>query len=188
VLSGTGLFSVEPETGKLLWHYPWGRLDTANVCDPLVFDTKVFIASSYLVAQGALLDIEGDKPKELWRNGNLEPDISSSTYVDGYIYGCSGDGPFPFRCIDAKTGDVMWEETMKRVTHIVSDRKLIILEEDGTLRVAEATSAAYRQISTGNFLGDERKREKFWTPPVLYKGKIYCRGWQKSLCCVDVRK
>jgi outer membrane protein assembly factor BamB len=190
LFSGTGLFSVDPETGKQFWHYAWGRPDTANVVDPLVFDNKIFIASAYLVAQCALLDLSGDEPKEVWRNKNLETDISSSVYVDGYIYGCSGDqgGLLPFRCIDVKTGEVMWEKTMRMVTLIAAEGKLIILEEDGTLRVAEATPAAYREISSGKLLGNGRKPGKFWTPPVLYKGRIYCRDWFRSLFCVDVRK
>jgi outer membrane protein assembly factor BamB len=190
LFSGTGLFSVEPETGKQLWYYEWGRPDTANIADPLVFENKVFIATAYFVAQCALLDINGDEPKEMWRNRNLETDISSSIYVDGYIYGCSGDqgGYLPFRCIDAKTGKVMWEKTMWTVTLIAADGKLLILEERGTLHVAEATPVSYKEISSGNLLGDKRKLEKFWTPPVLYKGKIYCRDWHQSLFCVDVRK
>ncbi|MBA7524890.1 hypothetical protein ES705_17035 [subsurface metagenome] len=34
----------------------------------------------------------------------------------------------------------------------------------------------------------ERKLRQFLTPPVLYKGKIYCRNYAGDLICIDVSK
>ncbi len=94
------------------------------------------------------------------------------------------------RCLDVETGEVMWEEDFKRnpISLMAADGKLIILAEDGTLHIAEATPSAYKEISSADVLGGERKYERFWTPPVLYKGKIYCRDWSRFLICVDVSK
>jgi hypothetical protein len=80
----------------------------------------------------------------------------------------------------------MWEERMKTASLIAADRKLIILEENGILHIAEATPSSYKEISSCDVLDGEEKLIKFWTPPVLCNGKIYCRNIAGDLVCIDV--
>jgi outer membrane protein assembly factor BamB len=82
----------------------------------------------------------------------------------------------------------MWEKEMKMASLIAADGKIIILEEDGTLHIAEATPSSYQELSSGDVLEGEQKSRKFYTPPVLYKGKIYVRNWIGDLVCIDVNK
>jgi len=188
LFSSTGLFCVEVETGKQVWvfEYPLG---TANCADPILIDDKVFISAGYTTDQGTLLEITGDEPKVVWQNKNMGTEFSTCAYVDGYLYGSDGDanGFLPFRCIDAKTGDVMWEEKMKMVSITVADRKLIVLEEDGILHIAEATPSSYKETSCCQ-LPSKTGFHKWWTPPVLCNGRIYCRNWAGDLVCIDVSK
>ena len=188
-----GIHSVEVETGKVLWLYEWELYSGAQIADPLIFNNKVFITEYDDIGGCVLLDIKGEEPKVLWKNLNMFSEISSHVIIDGYIYGCEGGPDAGFsslRCLDVETGEVMWEEDFKRrpISLIAADGKLIILAEDGTLHIAEATPSSYKEISSGDVLGGERKYERFWTPPVLYKGKIYCRDWSRFLICVDVSK
>jgi outer membrane protein assembly factor BamB len=134
------------------------------------------------------LDISDDKPKALWRNKNMSNHFSSCVRVDGYIYGTHGQvgGTNPFRCIDLETGNIMWEKDMRMVSLIAANGKLIILEENGTLRIAEATPLYYTEISHADVLEAEQKSRQFWTPPVLCNGKIYCRNNHGDLICIDV--
>ncbi len=190
LFSGTGLSLVEVKGGKQLWFYEWGRTDTANCADPIVIEDKVFISAGYMADKGALLDITGNVPRVVWENENMGTEFSTAVYVDGYLYGSDGDhGELcPLRCIDVKTGDVMWEKEMKMASLIAADGKLIILEEDGTLHIAEATPLSYKEISSGDVLEGEKKMRKFYTPHVLYKGKIYIRNFAGDLICIDVSK
>ena len=188
LFSGTGLSLVEVKGGKQLWFYEWGRTDTANCADPIVIEDKVFISAGFVLDKGALLEITGNVPRVIWENENMGTEFSTCVYVDGYLYGRDHGGLLPFRCIDVKTGDVMWEKEMKMASLIAADGKLIILEEDGTLHIAEATPASYKEISSCDVLGGERRVRMFWTPPVLYKGKIYCRNYAGDLVCIDVSK
>ncbi len=166
---------------------------TGYVVDPVVFDNKVFISSSETNAQGVLLDIKGNKPRVLWQNENMSNHISTSVYIDGYLYGIVGDY-FPstrdctFRCIDVKTGEVMWEQEMRGASLMAADGKLIILEDDGILHIAEATPSSYKEISSRIIHENEEMPPKYWTPPVLYRGKIYCRNYYGDLVCIDVSK
>jgi hypothetical protein len=82
----------------------------------------------------------------------------------------------------------MWEEKMRPASLISTDGKLIILEENGTLRIAEATPSSYQEIASCDILEGERTVRKFWTPPVLCNGKIYCRNYNGELVCIDVSK
>jgi outer membrane protein assembly factor BamB len=191
IYNNGGLYTVDIQTGEQLWYYKWIDYEVA---DPILFDNKVFISSGATAAsddnsQGILLDISGNEPKVLWQNENMKNHFSTCVYVDGYIYGIDGyQGGGPFLCIDAKTGDVMWEKKMKMASLMAADGKLIILEEDGTLRLAEAVPSSYNEISNHNVLEGKRTKRKFWTPPVLYKGKIYCRNFYGDLVCIDVSK
>ena len=92
------------------------------------------------------------------------------------------------RCIDADTGEIKWEEVMEMGQLLVANGKLIILERYGTLHIAEATPSSYKEISNGHVYESENKKGKFWTPPVLYKGKLYCRDQYGYLICIDVSK
>ncbi len=140
------------------------------------------------------------KPKVIWNNKNMSSDTRSPIMIDGYIYGVEGGlgvRHSSLRCLDVETGEVMWEEELKTIENywglksvslLAADGKLIILEEEGTLHIAEATPSSYKEISNGDVLEGERKYETFWPPPVLYRGKIYCRDLSGLLICVDVSK
>jgi len=190
LLSGLGLASVDPETGKKMWFYEWGQTNTARCTDPIVFDGKVFLSAGYMVDQGTLVEMTGNVPRLVWENGNMGSEFSACVYVDGYLYGSNGDHAkeCQLRCIDVNTGEVMWEEEMKMASLTAADGKLIILEENGTLRIAEETPSSYKEISSCDVLEGERTTRVFFTPPVLCNGKIYCRNNPGDLICIDVRK
>ena len=196
LFSGTGLFSVDVHTGNPLWFYEWydqsGGDKTAqtNAADPIVFDNKVFISSCYGIKRGALLNISGNEPNVLWQNENMKNYFSSSVLVDGYLYGIDEEtGKLnTLRCVEWETGHLMWEKKIEMASLIAADGKIIILEEDGTLHIAEATPSSYQEISSGDVLEGEQKGRQFWTPPVLCNGKIYCRNFYGDLVCIDVSK
>ena len=198
-----GMHSVEVETGNVLWLFEWELYSGNYIPDPLIFNNKVFIPEFIDVAAGmmdftevtgcVLLDIGGAEPKVLWKNLNMFSEISNPVMIDGYIYGCHG-GPQKgigiLRCLEIETGEVMWEENLGKqpaLSLMASDGKLIILEENGTLRIAEVTPSSYTEISSCE-IPAEKGINKWWTHPVLYKGKIYCRNYVLVLVCIDVSK
>ena len=118
--------------------------------------------------------------------------VSTCVLVDGYLYGCHdpvgwGGGGI-LRCLDARTGQVIWEQDFKRTVSLsAADGKLLILTERGLLAVADASPKAYRELSRVQVF-DENTTALCWTPPVLCRGRIYCRSRDGKLVCVDVRK
>ena len=170
----------------MLWKYEWDDYIETQVADPLIFDNKVFITMYEEKFGCVLLDIEGEDSKVLWKNRNLYSEISSPVIVDGYIYGCNS-GPDKchdsLRCLDVETGDVMWEVDLGTISLIAADGKLIILNNFGTLYIAEATPSSYKEIVSCTVL-----KPTCWSPPVLCQGKIYCRNNRGDLVCIDVSK
>ncbi len=82
----------------------------------------------------------------------------------------------------------MWEKKMKPVQLISANGKLIILEQIGTLHIAEAQPSGYTELSSGDVAENEPRPGRFYTNPVLCKGKIYCRNLAGDLICIDVSK
>ena len=64
---------------------------------------------------------------------------------------------------------------------------MIVITAKGTLHIAEATPTAYVEVSSCD-LTVESGVNKWWTPPVLCNGKIYCRNYSGDLVCIDMSK
>ena len=117
-------------------------------------------------------------------------DVGTCVRVDRYLYGSDGfQGRLFLRCLDFFTGELMWEQAMHRggtVAVAAAGDKLLVLEDDGNLHIAEATPEAYKEISSCRIPSEGGN--KWWTPPVLYRGRIYCRNYTGDLVCLGVRK
>jgi outer membrane protein assembly factor BamB len=185
-----GLSSVNAKTGELQWFYDWKLYWKVSVADPIIFDNKVFISCAY-DAGCELLDISGNEPKVLWKNNNMINHFSTCVLIDGHLYGCDGSIYYPWRCtltcLDTETGDKKWSKETGPVSLIVVDNKLIVLHEKGTLYIVEASPTCYQEISSFKIL-DQNGIERWWTHPVLLRGRIYCRSSTGSLVCIDVSK
>ena len=199
ICSWKGVFSVEVKTGKAQLLFDWkDSLQSVEdqVADPLIFREKVFIARYRKSLGSILLDIQDQETKVLWKNEETFSEIGSPAFLDGYLYVCQGGGSSGgwLKCLDAETGTAFWEvnpeEQFSRISlsFTVADGKLIVLNSAGTLSIAEVSPEGYRVISSCDVLVGEKKTRKFWTPPVLCNGLIYCRNLGGDLVCVDVHK
>jgi outer membrane protein assembly factor BamB len=190
LFSFPGLFALDPDTGEQLWFYEWMKLGSPNVADPVLFDHRVFISSSESDSRGAVLDIGGPEPQLVWESPEMANHLSTCIYLDGYLYGAHGDyfrdvKRCTLRCLDAESGQLMWEEKTGGAALTAADGKLIVLTFKGTLYIAEASSAAFKIISSCE-VPSRTKGGAWWTPPVLCNGKIYCRSHIGDLVCIDV--
>jgi outer membrane protein assembly factor BamB len=190
--SVAGLYSVDVMTGEQQWFYELFHHNNVNTAYLVVYDNMVFVSAAWSVNKGVLLEITENEPGVIWQNVNMRNAISTCVYLDGYLYGYDGHIETaelqPLRCIDTKTGEVLWEKNMKKASLIASDGKLIILDDEGMLIIAEATPSSYREISRCDVLDGEQKWRELYTLPVLCNGKIYCRNGSGDLVCIDVSK
>lgn len=179
-----GLHAVDTSNGKELWYREWETRYNVNAADPIISGTKMFISSGYKRGS-TVLDFSGKTPRTLWKSKSLSNMFSSSVLLDGYIYGIDGNaGRGTLRCLVFDTGAEKWSKELGFGSLIVVDRKLIVLNEKGTMFIADAVPTGYRQVSEAKIL----QKKVCWTAPAFAYGKIYCRNQPGTLVCVDVRK
>ena len=107
-------------------------------------------------------------------------------YFNGFIYGSDGQvgkSRSKITCIDIKTGEKIWSETIGFNSLTLADEKLIILNEKGKLIIATATDTGYEELATAQVLP---KDIRCWAAPILANGKIYCRNTSGDMVCINV--
>ena len=183
VFAGEALVVVDAGSGKKLWSFPWSTSYDVNAAAPIVFGDKMFISSGYNHG-GTLLDISGDQPKQLWENRNLKTQFNSAIYLDGYIYGISGDANRRCKlvCVDPADGELKWSESMRFGSMIAAGGKLLILDERGNLFFVAANPEAYELVAEKQIFTN-----RSWSAPTLVDGLLYARNAQGTVLCLDLR-
>jgi outer membrane protein assembly factor BamB len=181
----TGLVSVAPETGKVLWRHPF-KYAVSTAASPVVCDDIVYCSAGYGVGATAVQLSKRDgkfEVKELWREtGNkVANHWSTPVYKDGYLYGMFqfkefGDGPV--KCMDVKTGKFQWEKPGFGPGNVILvGGELVILGDAGQLVLADPAPDAYREKSRFQAITG-----KCWSTPAFSNGRLYVRGTKEGAC------
>jgi hypothetical protein len=129
----------------------------------------------------------------LWRSTALEIHFTTPIYHDGYLYAFSGrDEPDAhFRCVEYKTGKVMWDRDESFPKHgydetkygrgsaILVEDKLITLGETGLLGLFKLNPEKPEEICRYHV---PQLRPPCWAAPILSDKKVYLRSENKLLC------
>jgi outer membrane protein assembly factor BamB len=189
VIFGTQTVTVvDPADGSVLWETKRPQPIGLNAADPVVDGTSLFVSAGRN-SGGARYDIAGDTVP-VWDNKNMSNHWQSCVLWKGYIYGCDGNqasgagrSPISLRCIDWKTGNIMWEN--KKIDFfglIVVDSKLLMITDSGDLIAADASPSGYNEIGRSHVL------EKYcFTAPVIVNGYVYVRNSEGDLVCLDMQ-
>ncbi len=188
-LTGRAVVGVDPEDGRVLWHYGRVNNGTANIPTPLVWDDHVFVSTGY-GAGAALLRISRDgkglKATEVYflESRTFQNHHGGMILHDGHIYAGTGhNNGFPI-CLEAATGKVKWggerhPEGKESAAVTMADGRLYFRYQNGVMALIDATPEAYRE--RGHFrLPDEDGPS--WPHPVVDDGKLYIRTQDKVLC------
>lgn len=181
---GRSLVSVSPKDGKEYWRYDWETSYDCNIATPIIVDDYVFISSGY--GKGAaVFKVEGGENKltvkRVYETTKMCNHFSSCVLYEKHLYGFSDPGILV--CMEFATGNVKWTERgFKKGSLLVADGHLIILGEEGTLAVAEATPDKYREKARHQVF-----QSKCWSAPVLANGKLYVRD-ETAVKCFELKK
>lgn len=175
--------SLNPDNGQKQWEYPWKTTCNINAADPLVWGDKVFLSSGYGHG-GALLQVSAGGPKLLWETKTMASHFTSPVLWKGFLYGVTGNtGEGKVCCVDPANGSARW---LRKETGFcaltVADGKLVLLNEKGTLMVADAAEDAYHERFSGKVLDGT-----CWTAPVVCNGLVYVRNDKGRLIALDLR-
>jgi outer membrane protein assembly factor BamB len=177
---------VDPTNGNLLWSHLHPVDHGLNTTTPVWgSDNLLFVSSGYDGGSRVIkLVRSGDKTttEELWAHRLMRVHFTNAIRVGDVVYGSSGDfGPAPFTAIDVKTGKVLWRNrTFPRASFLFADGRFIILDEDGQLLLATATSEGLNVTSKAQLLSGQS-----WTVPSLAGTRLYLRD-RKNIMAVEL--
>ena len=181
-----GLEAIEPGTGKALWEFPWRpSMDASvNAATPIIVGDLIFISTSY--GRGAAMLRFGEKkPEVVWSGDDqLSNHYATSVHRDGYLYGYHGrqEQGCDLRCVELKTGKVMWSvERFGAGTVVIVGLDLLLLTEKGELLKAPADPSGFKPVSRAQVLGLDTR-----CYPALANGLFIARD-KRRLVCLDLR-
>jgi outer membrane protein assembly factor BamB len=198
-----GLLGFEPTSGKEDFHYPWRAktLESVNAAMPVVAGDEVLISECYGPGS-TLLRVAPGKHEVVWKDDDRSREKAMQTHwntpieLDGYAYACSGRHTenAELRCIEWKTGKVMWSQPgMSRTSLTWIDGHFLCLGEYGQLWLLKANPEKYEEVATIDYadpIVGERLTGKSeillkypcWAAPIVSHGLLYLRGDGRLLC------
>lgn len=198
VFARGGLVGFNPETGSQDFHYPWRAraLESVNAANPVVVGNKVLVSECYGPGS-SLLTVRPDGYEIVWKDSDrsrqkiLQTHWCTPVYHDGYVYASSGrhSGGAELRCVEWETGEVVWSRPgMRRASLLYADGHLVVLSEDGTVRVIRPNPEKFDLVAEVQLTDAADRplvRPPAWAPPVLAHGLLYIRG-DDRLVCLDL--
>ena len=191
VFSGKAVLGLAPESGRLLWRYPYETDFDCNIAVPLEFDGKVFVSCGENHGC-ALLGLEKDgevyRVREVWTSFGprsvMRNEWQTSILLDGYLYGLDnvgGAGPIThLNCVEMSSGRKVWQQPrFGKGNLIAGDGTLFISTVKGELIVARASPKGYQEIGRKKICGPTRQA------PSLAGGFLYMRD-NREIVCLDV--
>jgi outer membrane protein assembly factor BamB len=182
-----GLRIVQADDGLEVAFEPWESPYRTNSTTPIVRGDRLFISSGYNIGCG-LFQLAGSTLEHVYTNRDMRNHFNNSILYEGHLYGFDGNSNLgrivKLSCMNFKTGEVVWSERgLGCGSLMIVDDKLLLLSEEGTLVVAEASPEGYQEICRSPFL-----EGRCWTVPVLLDGRIYGRNAAGDLVSVELPK
>ncbi len=178
---------LEPREGTIRWRFPFGqRGPTVNAATPLVLggDHLLVTASYGIGSVYAAFDATAATP--VWDGEqSLATQYCTPIAIAGRIYAIDGRDDVPpadFKCLDEKTGRVLWSERgFGYGTLLAADGKLVIAKTEGELLLAKAGETALEVLARARPLAGTLR-----PLPALAAGRLYLRD-DTTLTCLDLR-
>jgi hypothetical protein len=186
------LLVVEASTGKVLCRQMLSSGYDEHASWPLYREPHLMLASP-MRAPAKCFEFQNGPDGSLrcgpqWTTKGFSNDVASSVLYQGHIFGfdlqqlqASAHRPSrgAFKCLEWSTGKVLWStEVVGHATVAVADDKLFLLTDEGNVILARADPAAYRELARGQLFDDEI----CWTPPLLWKSRLFARSPKRAVC------
>jgi outer membrane protein assembly factor BamB len=192
LLTYDGVAGVDPRDGKVLWKHAWpSKHPIANPC--AFGEGRFLLVNGY---GGGCLGIQvlaqdwKFATKELFKNMNLAAQITTPIWYDGHFLAVDNNNDVRrgLSCL-TPSGEAKWRTgrapNFERGNFLLADGLLFIMDgENGTLYMAEASAAGYKELAKAKVLTAVDK--EVWAPLALSDGRLLVRD-QHEMKCLDVR-
>jgi outer membrane protein assembly factor BamB len=207
--TGDAVVGLDPRSGTEYWRSAMKPVNMPiGIATPVTDGTRLFVSSFYDGSLMLRLVGTGGKPAidEIWRRrgeSELKTDslhcMIGTPFLEGdYIFGVDSYGEL--RCLDAKTGDRVWE-SLKAIPknrwstiHMIKNGdRHFLFNERGELIIARLSPSGYHEISRAKLLEPttdqlERRGEGVcWAHPAYANKHVFARS-DKELVCASLAK
>jgi len=195
----TGLVSVKPDNGDVLWRHTVRYNSTSVGASPVVAGDLIYCSRAYpaslTTAQAGALVVKLSSSgagvfatSQAWFKVNqLMNHWATPVVHEGYLFGVygqynSGSSSIDLKCIEAATGNEQWSMNLSsngsRSGGLVKvGRQMLLLTESGDLVLFEPDPTAYTEIARFKALAG-----KAWNAPAVSNGRIYARSTTEAVC------
>ncbi len=199
--TGESVVGMNATTGQVFWQFPFKPAKMViNIATPVLEKNRLFFTSFY---DGSLmLDVRQDRLEvsSVWRRIGRDEQhtdslhsIISTPYLEGdYVYGVDSYGEF--RCLDAKTGDRVWESLQPTpksrwsTIHMVRNGdRMWMFNERGELVIARLSPEGYQEISRAKLIEPTRvqlpqRGGVCWSHPAYAGRHVFARNDEELVC------
>ena len=156
VLTAQGLVSLDPDSGKVDWSFPFRRTGdlTRNATSPLVTGDRVLLVASGPGA--ASLQVQPDRSfKKLWHHRrSLNSQYNTLILKDNAVYSFTsgGQGGADFCCLEIDSGKITWRyhSALKRGMGLATANRFVLFGEQGHLAALEASPEKPKLVAFTN--------------------------------------
>jgi outer membrane protein assembly factor BamB len=180
----SGLVSVAPKTGAVLWRYPF-RFSGSTAISPVVSGDMVYCSAAYKIGSSACRisqSTNGLEATRVWFQpfNVLSSHWSTPVCADGYLYGLFGQAEFgkaPLKCVEMSTGRVVWsQDGFGPGGCTLVNGHVLVLSDSGDLVLVKATPTAYTEVARSHVLAG-----KCWNYASISNGRIYARSTKEGV-------
>lgn len=185
-LTAAHVRAVNADSGKEVWKHPFVDALLESSTTPVKVGDLYVVGS---VKSGSIgVRVKGAEVEQVWKNEKLTCYFSTPVVVGDYLYMVNGEAKFPggtltMRCVEAKSGKVMWEKADVGTYHAAfvktGDGKLLLHDDKGHLKLLEPNEKGYKELASSKVCGTT------WAHPAISDGKVYLRD-EKTLYCLQV--
>lgn len=187
--------SLNPATGEVYWEIPWQINSGLCVPAPRRIGNRLFLTAFYNGPLMLEIGSGGKAAKIVWkgksnsetRTDGLHSIMPTPWVTENNIYGICSYGQL--RCLDAKTGERLWETREAtgdgrwwNAFLIPHEDRFFIHNEQGDLIIAELSPAGYKELSRAKLVVPTRevnKRMTIWSHPAFAMQSIFARNDQE---------
>jgi outer membrane protein assembly factor BamB len=185
VLNNEGLIVLQTSDGAVVDFYAWPTSFETNATTPIYRNRALFISTAYNKGC-ALLAFDGTHLTRVYENKDMRNHMNNSVPVGEHLIGFDRKAHnrrlVKLRCMEWKSGRITWEQEELGCGSLIRAKdRLIILSDQGELVLAEATAAAYVELSRFKIL-----EGKCWTHPVWVNGRLLARNAAGTLVCYQL--
>src|SRR5436190_2911179 len=188
----SGLVSVTPDTGSVLWRYPF-PFSTATAASPVVGNDIVYCSAAYGIGAGAVRITDSGSQltaNEVWRAPFTSMNHwATPVFTNGHLYGIYGHAgtAASLRCLELATGNEQWRKSVVGMGGVLFVAgHVLVLNEDGYLALVKPDPTGYVEVARFRALdgsqGSDPGLVRCWNVPAISNGRIYARSTTEAVC------